>query len=125
MRRLLPTNTKEWLVLLAVLLSCAQIVFWLWSDLILAVTYWQFTLAIVCAGLFLVWGSVQRPARLGTQIKALLERSTTGLSREELLTALRLTEPTKLDEALTYLLTREEVEWGEHQAKLVLRLRGD
>ena len=125
MRRFLPENTKEWLVLLAVLLSCAQIVFWLWSDLILAVTYWQLTLAIVCAGLFLVWGSAQRPARLGAQIKALLGRSKTGLSKEELLTALRLTEPSRLDEALTYLLTNEEVEWREHQARLVLRLRGD
>lgn len=125
MKRLLPENGKEWLVLLAVLLSCAQIVFWLWSDLILAVTYWQLTLAIVCVGLFFVWGSAQRPARLGSQIKALLERSKTGLSREELLTLLRLTEPSRFDEALTYLLTQEEVEWREHQARPVLRLRGD
>tara|TARA_B100000686_G_scaffold53049_1_gene57104 strand:+ start:127 stop:504 length:378 start_codon:yes stop_codon:yes gene_type:complete len=123
MKHLLPITTKEWLVLLAVLLSCAQIVFWLWSDLILAVTYWQLTLAIVCAGLFLVWGSVKRPARLGAQIKTLLEQAKDGLSREELLTALCLTETAKLDEALTLLLTYEEVEWREQNHKMVLSLR--
>lgn len=115
-----PRTRQDAKRLSAVLLCCATVVWWMWTDLMMALVYWKVSLAVIVLLGVIIASKMTRLDRQHGQVLKVIQASKKGMTRAELTTALKESKPERLDSVIGYLLEHKQIEWRQEQEKLLL-----
>lgn len=118
-----PRTRQDAKRLSAVLLCCAVVVWWMWTDLMMAWAYWKISLVLIVLVVVIIASKMTRLDRQHDQVLKVIQASKKGVTRAELATKLKESKPERLDSVIGYLLEHEKVVWRQDGAHLLLCVR--